>query len=134
MKYPQRSIKMELPFMRYTALGFIYPAIYFTYLISINFVNLPASIFSSNYPPIPNGNHYISIYSILSNYNSKCLIPVWQNNAWTYSPDNINNAGNIWRILVVPVVLGFYLLETWLYVYINNRVNLCYIKAPVVNA
>ncbi|MDR3330179.1 MAG: DUF1600 domain-containing protein [Mycoplasmataceae bacterium] len=127
-KYPKLNIKNVMEFRRTWLLAFIYPLLYFTYLVSINFVVLPQSIFN---PDTSNPSGFISVYSILTNYNPRCTVPVWQDGVWNYN--NPDMVGSYWRFFTVPVALGFYSIELMLFTYLNNRSNGAYLKYKKVN-
>jgi hypothetical protein len=138
MKYQGVDKTKALPLARTWILAFIWPAVYFTYLVVINFIPMPASIFmwaGSGPNQLHDGHYYVSVYGILTNYNPKCLIAVWDttNQIWAYQADDgglvndYNNSGWGIRALIVPIVLVFYILEVFILTYINNRLNKVYL-------
>jgi hypothetical protein len=77
MKYPRPDIKRTLKFWTNLAFAFIYPLIYFTYVVAINFIAMPSSIFMEPYASqLSYGYSYVSVYSLLTDYNPKCFIPI----------------------------------------------------------
>lgn len=125
MTYLGANKRLGIKYFKYCSISFIYPLIYFTYLIVINFIPLPTHFFKFA-DRLPEGHNFISVYSILTNYNPKCLCIVWENNDWTYTPTTVDNSGSYYRILIVPMVLVFYNVEFLFFSYINNRLNGCY--------
>ncbi|MDR3257739.1 MAG: DUF1600 domain-containing protein [Mycoplasmataceae bacterium] len=126
-KYPKANVKNIMKFSRTWCLAFIYPLLYFTYVIIINFIKLPDDAFNAANP-----SGYVSVYTILTNYNPQCIVPQWSNGHWIY--DNTTNmAGSYWRLLIVPVVLIFYSVELLSFTYLNNRRNNAYLPGKKIN-
>ncbi|MDR0985407.1 MAG: hypothetical protein LBL60_00465 [Mycoplasmataceae bacterium] len=138
-KYPKRkNSEAAIKYGKDFVIAFIVPLTYFTYLVVINFIPLPLTMLKDMYKNqfidayhnqqyFSDTKFYISVYSILTNYNHNCHIPIWLGSqfyffnidapgAWTY-----DNEGSLLRLLSVPVALGFYFLEFVLFAYWNNR-------------
>jgi hypothetical protein len=126
-KYPASNIKNIMKFSRTWCFAFIYPLLYFTYVVVINFIKLPDDAFRASNP-----HGYVSVYSILTNYNPRCIVPKWVDGQWNYdyNPDMI---GSYWRLLIVPVVLIFYSIELLSFTYLNNRRNKAYLPNKKIN-
>jgi hypothetical protein len=132
MKYQGTNKDKILPFTKTWICAFIWPLTYFVYLIVINFIPMPASIFTwagDSQHQLHAGHYYISVYNILTDYNPNCFIPVWDANLeqWIYDPSNYDNFGSAIRVIIVPLVLVFYTLENFVLTYINNRLNKAYL-------
>lgn len=108
----------------------LYAVIYLIYVIVINFIPLPISIFRSDLQVIlnqHNGHNYINIYGSFTNFNTNC----W-NTMYSTSKSLVfdqNTSGNTYSLAFTIGILFFYeliALITWIsnnYLCTNNAIR-----------
>ena len=125
--FSETSQRLKLKYGKHILLGMIYPCIYATYLVTINFVKLPTNIFNPNvFNPDSYAllikNPYISVYSIPTNFNHLCYNIQWATDKFELIV-NPNDVGSLKNLLFLPFAFLLFCLIFWINIFFNNFSN-----------
>jgi hypothetical protein len=111
------GVKAKFKYKKQLLIGVIYPVVYVVYLITINFISLPISMFRDGCFP-PQG--YVSIYAVATNFNPQCFVPSFKNGSTI--PTYTDYSGSLVFLVVPFLFIAFSIGIICLYVYVTNRI------------